>query len=50
VGRIPGEDGFVVLEGPVCAEGYAWWRVDYNGTLGWTVEGTGEEYWVEPSE
>jgi len=49
IGRIPGEGFFVILEGPVCAEDYAWWRVDYSGTQGWTVEGTGEEYWVEPS-
>jgi hypothetical protein len=50
VGQIPGESFFIVLEGPVCAEDYAWWRVDYNGTVGWTVEGSEDEYWLEPSQ
>lgn len=48
VGQIPGDGIFHVLEGPVCAENFAWWRVDYQGTVGWTVEGQGSEYWVQP--
>lgn len=45
---IPERDTFVVLEGPVCADGYAWWRVNYNGIMGWTVESDNTEYWLEP--
>jgi WD40 repeat protein len=48
IGEIPAEATFMVLEGPVCAEEYAWWRVDYDGLVGWTVEGAGEEYWTLP--
>lgn len=48
VGQIPSEGVFAVLEGPTCADGFNWWRVDYDGMVGWTVEGQGEEYWVEP--
>jgi WD40 repeat protein len=48
IGEIPAEAIFMVLEGPVCAEGYAWWRVDYDGLVGWTVEGAGEDYWTVP--
>lgn len=52
VGEIPGEGVFEVLEGPVCAEGYTWYRVQYedvNGSalIGWTVETFGDDYAVE---
>lgn len=52
VGEIPGEGVFEVLEGPVCAEGYTWYRVQYedvNGgaLIGWTVETFGDDYAVE---
>lgn len=48
-GQIPAGAAFIVLEGPTCANGYAWWRVDYNGLVGWTVEGSGDQYWLEPA-
>jgi ABC-type antimicrobial peptide transport system permease subunit len=37
-----------VLEGPVCAENMAWWKVQYQGQTGWTAEGQGTDYWLEP--
>jgi hypothetical protein len=49
IGQIPGEAGFSVLEGPVCGDGLNYWRVSYNGIIGWTAEGNDQEYWVEPS-
>lgn len=49
LGEIPAGGTFLILEGPTCAGGYAWWRVDYNGTVGWTVEGSDTEYWLEPA-
>jgi len=48
IGQIPGGEYFLTLEGPVCANNMAWWRVDYNGQIGWTSEGTGNDYWLEP--
>jgi TolB protein len=39
---------FDVLEGPVCADGYAWWKIDLEGLVGWAVEGQPREYWLEP--
>ncbi len=48
VGRAPGEAVFVVVGGPVCADGYTWWQINYNGIIGWTASGTEGEYWVEP--
>lgn len=48
VGEIPGGEVFFVLEGPVCTDGLNWWRVSYDDLTGWTVEGQGNGYWVEP--
>jgi hypothetical protein len=49
VGRIPAGAEFDVLAGPECdPAGRAWWRVNYNGVIGWTVEGQGDTYYTEP--
>ncbi|MGQ9909944.1 MAG: SH3 domain-containing protein [Candidatus Flexifilum sp.] len=49
VGTIPGGGTFQVLAGPQCdPAGIAWWQVNYNGTIGWTAEGQGSTYFVEP--
>lgn len=45
---IPGSATFLVVEGPVCAEGYVWWRVEYGPWVGWTADGAGGEFWLEP--
>lgn len=38
---------FRVLDGPVCADGFWWWQISYRGTVGWTVEGNEDEFWIE---
>jgi hypothetical protein len=48
IGTIPSGAEFLVLAGPMCAEDLAWWQVDYNGLIGWTAEGQGDEYWLAP--
>lgn len=48
VGEIPPGGMFNVLEGPTCASGLAWWKVNYNGLIGWTPEGQQGDYWIEP--
>jgi len=45
---IPAGSQISVLEGPVCVSGYLWWKVNYNGVIGWTAEGIGNVYWLEP--
>jgi hypothetical protein len=48
IGSIPGESIFSVVGGPQCADGFLWWQVIYQGVTGWTANGDGTEYWVEP--
>lgn len=48
VGEIPGGSIFSVISGPQCGEGFVWWQVNYDGAVGWTVEGRDGEYWIEP--
>lgn len=48
VGLIPAGGVFTVLGGPACGSGIQWWQVQYNGVTGWTGEGEGMTYWVEP--
>ena len=40
-----------ILEGPVCADGFVFWRVENDsipGGSGWTAEGDGTGYWLVP--
>ena len=51
LGQIPAGGVFTVVSGPVCSnavDNITWWGVNYNGRLGYTAEGRGGEYWVEP--
>jgi formylglycine-generating enzyme required for sulfatase activity len=49
IGRIPAEGVFQVIEGPSCGpEGMVWWRVNFEGQVGWTAEGKGAFYYLEP--
>ena len=53
VGQMPPYGLFTVLEGPLCADGYRWWRVAYHhasdGVSGWAADGSpAGEPWLEP--
>ncbi|MGJ3239627.1 MAG: hypothetical protein ACFE0Q_13035 [Anaerolineae bacterium] len=48
VGEIPGNGELIVRGGPVCAENYTWLQIEYGTVTGWTVEGTGTNYFLEP--
>jgi len=40
-----------VIDGPVCANGYVWWKVRSRfGLNGWTIEGSGYDRWVIPEK
>jgi len=49
LGEIPGGGQFTVDGFPVCGDdGRRWYPVTYNGISGWTAEGDGSTYWVQP--
>jgi len=49
IGQIPAGATFEVLSGPTCDGRSHWWRVNYQGVIGWTVEGDGGyTYYLEP--
>jgi serine/threonine protein kinase len=50
IGRIPPGKWMLVLEGPVCGEGTHWWKVEdlATGTVGWTMEGSPDLYYLSP--
>ncbi|MGB7341604.1 MAG: SH3 domain-containing protein [Phototrophicaceae bacterium] len=48
LGEIAGGAEFSVIGGPACDGTYTWFEIDYNGVIGWTAEGTGDQYFIEP--
>lgn len=48
VGAIESSASFVVLDGPVCAEGFTWWEVERGDVRGWTVVSDASEYFALP--
>lgn len=47
-GEIPAGAEFTVIDGPRCASDISFWLVSYDGSQGWTAEGQGESYFVNP--
>ena len=40
---------FTVIDGPVCEDGYVWWKIETSdGHIGWSAEGDSENYFMEP--
>lgn len=48
LGEVPGGGEFIIRGGPECADGYTWFQIEFNGIIGWTVEGSGGNYFIEP--
>lgn len=48
IGKLNPGDVFLVLEGPICANRYAWFRVRSNRFEGWIAEGDTTEYYTVP--
>ncbi len=45
---IPVNGLFMVLDGPVCADGFQWYKIHYREATGWIAEGDLTSYYVEP--
>ena len=52
IGKIQPGKVMEVLEGPGCADNWAWWKVREldTGLVGWTAEGDDQSYWLIPCE
>jgi hypothetical protein len=48
IGQLQSGTQFVVLDGPVCADGFNWFQIHSEGVTGWTVEGADGQYWLQP--
>ncbi|MBK9125969.1 MAG: DUF3160 domain-containing protein [Chloroflexi bacterium] len=49
IDQLPEGTAFTIGDGPTCADGYYWWRIDYgDGQQGWVAEGDAEEYFFAP--
>jgi WD40 repeat protein len=50
VGQLPGTALVKILSGPECVDRMLWWLVDSEGSAlrGWTSEGSGITYYLEP--
>ena len=47
VGQVDPDEFFLVIEGPMCADGFNWWQVEVDNVRGWLAEGDAEAYYVE---
>ncbi len=50
--RVPDRTQLTVVEGPIDANGYRWWKVanESGNITGWAAEGSGEDRWLTPLE
>lgn len=48
VAIIPRSADITIVRGPLCNGGMRWWRVTYNGKVGWTPDGRGDTYYLIP--
>jgi len=45
---VPADAIVAVLDGPFCAEGLAWWQIEFQNNRGWAAEGLSGTYFLEP--
>jgi uncharacterized protein YraI len=50
IGSIPAGGRFAIIGGPRCGNGFTFWQVNYNNIIGWTAEGTDDDYYLVPYE
>lgn len=48
IATMPPGSSFTVVAGPMCLNDLTWWTVRWKGFQGWTAEGKGNDYWLEP--
>ena len=49
LGELERDAEVAIVDGPVDANGFKWWKVDNRkGLVGWSAEGVGNEKWLLP--
>ncbi len=48
LGTVPAGSHFELMAGPICADNTTWWQVNYDGAVGWLMEGMGEAFFLTP--
>lgn len=48
LGKISNKEIFLVLDGPACADNYAWYLIRYKTLEGWVAEGDKDNYYIAP--
>jgi hypothetical protein len=48
IGELAILEEFTVLDGPICNDGYLWWRIRNDRLEGWSAEGVFGNYFLEP--
>jgi hypothetical protein len=50
LGKMPPGEIVTILDGPVCADDFIWWKVSWTkgGIVGWSAEGDHKDYWLIP--
>jgi SH3-like domain-containing protein len=46
---LPAGTTFTIIGGPVSNQGFVWWQINYNNTIGYVAEGSGGEMWIAPT-
>jgi hypothetical protein len=46
IGTLPAGTVAQLMEGPLCADGFYWWRIGNETLSGWTAEGGNGQYWL----
>jgi hypothetical protein len=48
IGQVTQGIFFQILDGPICQDGYNWWKIQTDTVEGWAAEGDSEGYFIEP--
>ncbi|MBZ0295309.1 MAG: SH3 domain-containing protein, partial [Anaerolineae bacterium] len=47
IGGVPAGERVILLNGPVCNDGYEWWLINYFGNIGWVASSDANGTWFD---
>ena len=48
IGHINSDEEFLIVDGPQCADGYTWWKINDNSLIGWVAERDAATWFIKP--